>query len=74
MPGKVDRSVWHYSSYKSGHTVKALLAIAPCGLITFVSRGFGGRSTDAQIVNKSRILDKTEKGTIPDFTYSTFAK
>ena len=36
-----------YSQYKSRWTFKFLVACAPSGEITFVSRSFGGRTTDS---------------------------
>jgi hypothetical protein len=44
-PRAVDASVLCYSGYKSNHTAKWLVGIAPCGLITFMSRAYGGRVT-----------------------------
>jgi hypothetical protein len=44
-PCAVNSSVLCYSHYKSNHTCKWLVGIAPCGLITFMSRAFGGRVT-----------------------------
>ena len=45
VPGKVDQAVLCWSSYKHSHTLKFLIGIAPCGQITFVSKGYGGRVT-----------------------------
>jgi hypothetical protein len=44
-PRAVEASVLCYSGYKSNHTAKWLVGIAPCGLITFMSRAYGGRVT-----------------------------
>ena len=49
VPSKVDQAVLGYSNYKKGFTIKVLVCIAPCGLIQFISQGFGGRATDGQI-------------------------
>ena len=38
-----------------------LISICAGGLIEFVSPAFGGRATDAQIVNASGVLDKLQK-------------
>ena len=35
-----------YSAYKSKNTAKCLLAIAPLGNVTFVSRLYGGNMSD----------------------------
>ncbi|XP_066596614.1 uncharacterized protein [Prorops nasuta] len=42
-PAGVDQRVMMYSSYKSGFTIKFLIGISPSGMITFVSKGYGGR-------------------------------
>ena len=50
-----------YSNYKSHHTVKFVIGMTPQGSINFVSKGFGGRSTDVDIVNESGFLDNIAK-------------
>lgn len=48
-----------YSNYKGRHTSKDV-GVAPSGLITHVSKSYGGRSSDKLIVNHSRILNKLD--------------
>ena len=62
VPTKVRQATLCYSHYKSGHTAKFLVVIAPCGLITFISKAFGGRITDSQLTNKSGFLKLVEPG------------
>ena len=38
------------------------MGIAPCGLITFISHGYGGRITDGQLTNDSGLLNLLEPG------------
>lgn len=38
-----------YSHYKGRNTIKFLISITPRGAISFISQGYGGRSTDVQI-------------------------
>jgi hypothetical protein len=61
-PPKVDQEVLTYSNYKGGFTLKFLVAIAPHGDIIFMSRGYGGRTTDAQITVSSGFLKLLEPG------------
>jgi hypothetical protein len=46
-----------YSHYKSNNTGKYLVGIAPHGQMMFISKGFGGRSSDKAIVEESGILN-----------------
>ena len=49
IPKSVRSAVLKYSSYKNYHSLKILIVIAPCGLIQFISKAYGGRTTDSQI-------------------------
>lgn len=51
-----------YSVYKQTYTVKFMVGVAPSGLITFVSRGYGGRSSDKAIFEQSNIVNKLIPG------------
>lgn len=44
-----------YSKYKSCNTVKYLACITPDGLFCYVSRGFGGRTSDMAIITCSKL-------------------
>lgn len=46
-----------WSEYKKANTLKYLISCTPDGTISFVSRGYGGRSSDACIVEDSGYLD-----------------
>lgn len=46
-----------YSNYKHHNTVKFLIGIAPQGVITFISRGWGGRVSDQHLTENCGILD-----------------
>ncbi len=63
-PAKISQKVLLWSNYKSRYTAKFLVGIAPSGEVTFVSKGFGGRATDAQITVASGFLDLLEEGDI----------
>ncbi|XP_071650661.1 uncharacterized protein [Temnothorax longispinosus] len=45
-----------WSEYKKCNTLKYLISATPDGHINFISEGFGGRITDAAIVEKSQYL------------------
>lgn len=47
-----------YSHYKGRHTAKVLVGVSPGGLITFVSNGFGGKTSDKASVKQSHVLDE----------------
>lgn len=47
-----------YSHYKVGHTANVLIGVPPGGLVTLLSKGFGGRESDKACVEKPGVLDK----------------
>ena len=51
-----------WSEYKRHNTVKFLVAIAPNGLISFLSDVWGGRATDVQITRESGFLNLIDPG------------
>lgn len=55
-PGSVKARNLTWSEYKENHTVKFLIGIAPCGLINFISQGYGGRITGQFLINKKTCL------------------
>lgn len=63
-PSTLEPEVLFYSNYKNSFTIKFLIGIAPCGLITFLSNAYGGRVTDSHITNDCGILSLLESGDI----------
>lgn len=61
-PATQEQRILLYSSYKSRHTVKFLVGIAPSGEITYISKAFGGRTTDTELTNRCGILSLLEPG------------
>ncbi|XP_074550450.1 uncharacterized protein LOC141808040 [Halichoeres trimaculatus] len=53
-----------YSNYKSRHTMKYLIGITPQGTVSFISHGWGGRSSDKRIAENSGFLEKLSPGDI----------
>jgi hypothetical protein len=41
-----------YSCYKKNFTAKFLIGIAPCGMVTYMSKAYGGRVTDNHITGR----------------------
>lgn len=61
-PNTVHEKVRMYSNYKATYTVKFLVGITPSGIISYVSRLYGGRSTDSFITPDCGILRMLEPG------------
>ena len=61
-PKNITAQVLMYSAYKSSFTMKYLIGIAPSGLITYVSRAYGGRVTDAHLTTDSGFLKLIQQG------------
>ena len=51
-----------YSNYKGRNTMKYLIAVTPNVACSFISKGFGGRTSDRKITDKSGIVEKFEEG------------
>lgn len=50
-----------FSSYKHHNTVKALIKATPSGIITFVSKAYGGNTSDKHIF-QTELISKIETG------------
>ena len=57
MHGYLLAKISLFSKYKMHHTGKFLLAITPQGSICFISKGYGGRVSDVEIVRDCGILN-----------------
>lgn len=51
-----------WSDYKQANTIKYLISITPCGLINFISIGYGGRIYDKKLTCTCAFLDKVRSG------------
>ena len=51
-----------FSSYKHHNTVKVLIGITPQGTISFVSKAWGGRTSDKFLTENCGIIDKLLHG------------
>lgn len=50
-----------YSNYKSTFTLKFLIGISPGGLITYISKPYGGRASDKTIFEQSGLIGMMER-------------
>jgi hypothetical protein len=50
------------ANYKHNNTIKFLVSVTPTGAISYVSKAFGGRTSDKVITQRSGYLDKLEHG------------
>ena len=53
-----------WSNYKHMNTVKYLIGVCPQGVVSFISKGWGGRTSDKHITEKSGFLDKLLPGDV----------
>ncbi|XP_074109038.1 uncharacterized protein LOC141533847 [Cotesia typhae] len=49
-----------YSTYKSSPTIKIMTGVSPGGLITFISKPFGGRASDTEIFSNCELINLLE--------------
>lgn len=63
-PRNLELQALTWSDYKKHNTIKFLVAIAPNGMITFISKAWGGRASDVHITRESGFLDLLDPGDI----------
>lgn len=64
QPKSVENRVFMYSHYKKCFTAKILVGCTPNGFISFISKCYGGRTSDCQITIDSGILDLLTVGDV----------
>ena len=63
-PSNVLARAETWSQYKHHNTVKFLIGIAPQGVVSFLSSGWGGRVSDKYLTEHCRLLDKLLPGDV----------
>ncbi|XP_077077283.1 uncharacterized protein LOC143729772 [Siphateles boraxobius] len=63
-PSNVLAMAQTFSQYKHAYTMKYLIVITPQGVISFISNGWGGRTSDKHITEHSGFLNKLLPGDI----------
>lgn len=61
-PVDVKAKAQTYSNYKSHNTATFLIGISPQGTVSFISKGYGGRTSDQYISEHSGFLSKLTPG------------
>jgi hypothetical protein len=61
-PGHLTARAQTWSNYKHNNTIKFLVSITPTGSISYISKAFGGRTSEKVITQRSGYLDKLEHG------------
>ncbi|KAK6168589.1 hypothetical protein SNE40_019789 [Patella caerulea] len=59
-PNNLQVQTLTWSEYKHHHTAKILISITPAGMINFVSKTWGGRTSDKYVTLNSGFLDLIE--------------
>ena len=59
-PRNLEIQALTWSDYKKHNTVKFLVGIAPSGMISFLSKAWGGRASEQYITRESGFLDLLE--------------
>ncbi|XP_031334826.1 uncharacterized protein LOC116164746 [Photinus pyralis] len=62
VAGQLDKQKQTYSNYKHRNTLKALVGVAPNGVIIFVSDLYAGNTSDKEIVRNCGILELLQAG------------
>ncbi|KAF7650637.1 hypothetical protein LDENG_00122910, partial [Lucifuga dentata] len=63
-PSNLQAHAQMFSSYKHNHTMKYVIGITPKGSICFLSKGWGGRTSDKNLTQNSGFLDNLLPGDI----------
>ena len=62
IPHLMEHQSSTFSHYKQRNTFKALVGVAPNGVVTFVSKLYPGSTSDKEVVRHSRVLEQMNPG------------
>ena len=62
IPSHMEKQCATFSHYKQRNTFKALVGVAPNGVITYVSQLYPGSTSDKEVVRHSKVLEQTVPG------------
>ncbi|XP_071127340.1 uncharacterized protein [Mytilus edulis] len=63
-PSSLKAQWMTWSEYKHSNTFKVLIGVTPSGMVTFISRLWGGNVSDRHIVQHDEFLPKLSKGDV----------
>ncbi|XP_014678815.1 PREDICTED: uncharacterized protein LOC106818641 [Priapulus caudatus] len=63
-PSNLSARALTWSSYKHNNTVKFLIGITPQGSISYLSKGWGGRTSDKHVTEQCGILSQLNPGDV----------
>lgn len=58
----ISQRATYYSGYKNTNTIKILVGSTPGGVTSHCSQGYGGATSDRQMIERSPILDLCDEG------------
>ncbi|XP_076666310.1 uncharacterized protein LOC143367927 [Andrena cerasifolii] len=61
-PKNLCCAITTYSNYKGRYTIKFMTGVTPGGIISFVSKPYGGKASDKAIFEQSLLLQQLEDG------------
>uniref|UniRef100_A0A8C1VWW4 DDE Tnp4 domain-containing protein n=1 Tax=Cyprinus carpio TaxID=7962 RepID=A0A8C1VWW4_CYPCA len=64
MPSNLMKRAQSFPHHTGTHTIKYLIGITPQGLISFISKGWGGRASDMHITENCGLLNKLLPGDV----------
>lgn len=64
QPSNIKAAAQCWSTYKHATTIKYLIGITPQGLVSFISKGYGGRASDKSVTETSGFLDNLLSGDV----------